>query len=201
MANIIDIDRIKNLILNDDIETATISRLSGINAQTLYNYRNGSTGFGSMTLDIAMALQHVIDDPNIMSTLVGLPRGIDAVLLKSGGVSYKVSVSLEGKKVYVGTYYDKSRAIAKQNEFIFKHRDKMRSKRGKKVASKVDAIEVTPELAELVKATRGVSFYKDRTKRVTGFRAEYMRDGKRVYLGKFPTFEAAKAALDKADPK
>ena len=199
MANIIDIDSIKNLILSDDIEVATISRLSGVNVKTLYNYRNKTTGIGSMPLEIAIALYKVANDPNLTDTLIGLPRGIDAVLLKSGGMSYKVSVSLEGKKMYVGTFYDKSRAIAAQNEFKFTHRDKIRSpKRGKKVASKVDEIELKPEIAALVKKTKGISLYKDRHGRITGFRAEYMHNGKRVYLGKFPTFEAAKQAYDNA---
>lgn len=47
-----------------------------------------------------------------------------------------------------------------------------------------------------MKVSCGLSFYRDQNGRITGIRAEYMRDRKRKYLGKFPNFEEAKKAYD-----
>lgn len=191
-VNVIDIAKIKQLLANDKINLARTSELTGIRANLLSMYRSGTRKIEKMSLEQAQALMPVAGDADLIISLTGLPSGIVVRPLRKGGANYHAMSSLHGRPVHLGTYKTAKEAIAARNEFNFTHRNQI------KVVKKAKEIAVTPELKAKVKKAKGISLYRDRHGRITGFRAEFMRDGKRHYLGKFDTFAAAKAVYDKA---
>ena len=185
--NTIDIKQIQDLLFGDRIKGSELSRLTGITEVLIYKYRDGTVPFSSLSIGNARLLMAVANEPN----LTKLPPGITAVPLNSGGISYRAQASRHGRPVSLGNYPSLQQAISARNEYIMAHRDDI------KVVHRARVIEVSPELKAKVKATKGVNFYWDRKGRVTGFRAEFMRNRKKKYLGKFDTFEEAKSVYEK----
>lgn len=188
--NVIDVQQIYDLLFGRRTNISRLAKLTGVNENTYYSYTSGTTPFESMPLSMAIKLSKIANDSTLSVQAKKMPPGITAHPLRQGGYSYQVQINKHRHKIELGTYTTVNDAIAARNEYILTHRSQIN------VIKKARPIDATSELIDKVKATRGVGFYKDRNHIITGFRAEYMRDGKRVYLGKFDTFEKAKEAYD-----
>lgn len=191
MNNIIDVQKIHDLLFNRNTNISRLAKLTDVNENTFYSYTNGTTPFGSMPISMALKLNKVVNDNTLFVQTTKMPTGITARPLQQGGYSYQAEISQHRKSIKLGLYPTVEKAMAARNEYIYTHRDQINMIR------KAPKVEVTAELEAKVKQTKGVGFYKDRNHVVTGFRSEYMRDGKRIYLGKFDTFEKAKEAYEK----
>lgn len=196
----INLGNVQKLIDNSRISAKSISELTDIPQATIQSYRNtSSTPLDSMPIRTALKLSRLMDNQDLMEELVGIPTGISVNHLKSGGVSWKAQVYDDHQRKFLGSFTSKSKAIAARNEYIFTHPDTVNIG-NKKTVKRAEPIEITHEIKERLKHTKGVSVYKQaRTGEVIGFRADIMRDGKRKYLGKFLTIAEAEKAYQEAE--
>jgi hypothetical protein len=115
--------------------------------------------------------------------------------IKKGAAYWQVTYFKNRKRVNLGVFDSKEKAVMARIDYMARHDIIYRSKKSK-------TIDVTPELEHKIKALKGISLYKQsRTGKIIGYRADIMRDGKKEYLGKFDTIEEAVEAYKRAEAK